>query len=318
MTLDVAAAVLDRIHEVNPSCQLNISGGEPLGHPGLLEILGLVERRRHPWVLLTNGTLLDRAMARHLGGARGLRYVHLSIDGLSAASHERTRGKGHHAKVMAALDALITEEVPFVLAPTIHEGNLHELPAMAELAFRSGGWISPNQLRQLPHPGLDFTGLDAGPETVLETLRVINGHLIEQFGRDEVETRAARFSEQVLCAAPRPNTRLVCGMAHSLIDVDWNGDVYPCHLLKDPALVLGNLAEEGWEQIHRRTEARGLRVRSTEIPRCSTCTFVSTCGGGCRAGAWYHFGTLQHEDDACELNYAARVRRAVRTVARPR
>lgn len=311
MSLDQARLVLGRIQAVNPRCRITVSGGEPFSHRRIHEILDLIEEHGFPFSILSNGTFIDERAACHLKNLKRFQYVQISLDGGSAETHELTRGKGHFPKVMAGIQSVIDQGLPFKLAPTVHDRNIHELPAIAELAVSHGGWISPNQLKELPHSGLDFSDLVLSTDRLLQTLRELSAHLVAKFGLDYVTEVSRRYhhSDPEVCSVAAPNSTFICGMAHSLVDIDWNGDVYPCHLAKGPELKIGNVFEEDFDRIFQHVAERSLRVRSDEIERCSGCKFVSTCAGGCRAGAWFNYGTLQHEDEFCDFYYASNLGR---------
>lgn len=311
MTLDQAHLSLERIKVVNPECQINVSGGEPFSHSRIHDILDLIEEQGFPFVILSNGTFIDERAARHLKSLTRFRYIQISLDGATAETHEITRGKGHFPKAMAGIRNVIAQGLPFKLAPTIHDRNMHELPAIGELAVANGGWMSPNQLKELPHAGLNYTNLAMSNDGLIQVLRTLNQHLIDKFGLATVLEVSQRYAgtDPEVCSVTQPNSRFICGMAHSLIDIDWNGDVYPCHLSKGPDLLIGNIFQEDFEQIFKRVDERGIRVKSNEIEKCSGCKFVSNCAGGCRAGAWFTYGTLEHEDELCDINYRSHLHR---------
>ena len=311
MSLDQVRLVLDRIKAVNPGCKIIVSGGEPFSHSRIYDVLDLIEEYDFPFSILSNGSFIDEPAARHLKTLRRLQYVQISLDGATAETHELTRGKGNFAKVMAGIQRIIDQGLPFKLAPTLHDRNTHELSAIGELALANGGWISPNQLKELPHSGLNFSNLVLSNDRLLQTLSEVSAHLVARFGLDHVTEVSSRYhySDPEVCSVAAPNSSFICGMAHSLMDIDWNGDVYPCHLSKGPALKIGNILEEDFDRIYQRVAERGLRVRSDEIEKCSACKFVSTCAGGCRAGAWFIYGTLQHEDEFCDLYHASNLNR---------
>ena len=311
MPLERVRLALERIQAVNPASHLIVSGGEPFSHSRILEIFDLIEEHGFPFVILTNGSFVDERAARHLKSLKSFRYIQLSLDGITAETHEITRGKGSFPKVMAGIQNVIDQELPFKLAPTVHDRNMHELNAIGELAVANGGWISPNQLMELPHSGLDYTHLSLSNEGLLQALDDLNTHLIDKLGMEVFVELGRRYAsaDPEVCSVTAPNSNFICGMGHSLIDIDWNGDVYPCHLAKDPDLLLGNVFDDGFDSIFKRVEERGIRVRSNEIEECSGCKFVSTCAGGCRAGAWFTYGTLQQHDSLCDINYTSHLRK---------
>jgi radical SAM protein with 4Fe4S-binding SPASM domain len=311
MTLDQVRLALDRIKAVNPNCQIAITGGEPFSHPHIHEILDIVDDYQFPILILSNGTFIDDAAARHLKSLKGFRYIQISLDGITEETHALTRGKGHFPKAMAAIRSIIDQRLPFKLAPTLHNGNMHELPAIGDLAVSNGGWLSPNQMKELPHAGLNYTNVAMSTDGLIAALRAVNEHLVAKFGLPRFVELSHQYSrdDPEVCSVTAPNSKFICGMGRSLLDIDWNGDVYPCHLSKGPELLIGNVFQEDFAAIFRRVEERGLRVKSHEIEKCSGCKFVSNCAGGCRAGAWFNYGTLEHEDELCDVNYASHLRR---------
>lgn len=310
MTLDQVRLALGRIVEVNPKCLIVLSGGEPFSHRNIHEILDIVEDHGLQMAILSNGTFIDDKVAGHLRSLKGFRCIQISLDGIDAETHEFTRGKGHFAKAMAAIKRIADQGLRFKLSPTVHNGNMHQLPAIGELAVSLGGWVAPNQLKELPHAGLNYTNLAMSTDGLLDAVRALNDHLVAKFGLRRILELGNLYKndDPEVCSVTSPNSRFICGMAWSLMDIDWNGDVYPCHLSKGPDLQIGNIFQEDFAAIYKRVEERGIRVKSNEIEKCSGCKFVSNCAGGCRAGAWFTYGTLESEDELCDINYSSRLR----------
>jgi radical SAM protein with 4Fe4S-binding SPASM domain len=311
MTWEQIELVLSRIKDVNPGCRIIVAGGEPFAHSRIRDILRLIDKEGFPFVIITNGTYLDLETVRFLKTLSGLMTVQISLDGATAETHELTRGKGHFALVMRAIRNVIDEGLAFILAPTVHSKNMHEINAIGDLAIANGGWLSPNILKELPHAGLDYTNLSIDQEQMGQSLRATNEHLVAKYGLDRILELAQKYrkGDPEVCSATQPNSTFICGMAHELVDVDWNGDVYPCHLSKGPELVIGNIFREDFAAIFQRVEDRHIRVKSYEIEQCSGCKFGSTCAGGCRAGAWFTHGTMEHPDVTCDHRYTTQLAR---------
>ena len=84
--------------------QLNIGGGEPFMRPDFLELMDYAHQKGMVTCISTNGTFIDKAVARRLDNQ--LVYIQVSLDGASAASNDVIRGRGSYAKVLKALDHL--------------------------------------------------------------------------------------------------------------------------------------------------------------------------------------------------------------------
>ena len=88
-----------------------------------------------------------------------------------------------------------------------------------------------------------------------------------------------------------------CGAGCSLVSVSAEGEVYPCHMLHDPAFKVGSLLE-GEECLHRR---RKPACPVSELPVCRECEIRYLCGGGCRARAFFATGDIRARDPYCTL-----------------
>ncbi len=97
------------------------TGGEPFLHP---DILVLIDRALAvaPLGILTNGMLIDDALAEALGARfRDAPYnleIRVSLDGDTAVSNDRVRGKGVFAKATAGIAALARHGVEPIVAVT--------------------------------------------------------------------------------------------------------------------------------------------------------------------------------------------------------
>lgn len=310
MPVEDARATLAKIAAFNPDCHIIVTGGEPFLHPDPFAIFDAIEELGLPFGILCNGSFIDDAVAARLAEYRGLRRVQISLDGMTREVHALTRGRANFDKAMAAIDHVLAHDIPLVLAPTIHQRNAHQIADMAVFAARKGAWFSPNNLRVFPHDENDGKfSLDNA--TLRQVIGEMRARLNAEFAPDYLAAIERRAKGPAVCSVSAPNANFICGTGHSLLDIDWNGEVYPCHLLKDRSLILGNIFEQSFDDIYGRCEDLGIRVPSSAISKCSGCKFTSRCGGGCRAGAFYAFGSLAREDDLCAVNYASQTRRAV-------
>jgi radical SAM protein with 4Fe4S-binding SPASM domain len=189
--------------------------------------------------------------------------------------------------------------LPFSLAPTVHDGNAHEIGKLAHLAYAEGGDITPNNLRSIP--GNNMEELKLTPSSLIESLRQI-GHVLKNEAPQKLTKRIAGKDSSEDGESP-VYRKTVCGAGHSVVAIDHNGDVFPCHLLERPELLLGNALMDEWPDVLESAKRIGVRCSSLDIPKCSSCHFATTCAGGCRADAFFHHGTFLAEDSLCEFMY---------------
>jgi len=112
-------------------------GGEPLGVAHCWDIFERLAAAGTAIKLETNGSLIDDAAASRLNDL-GVGCVQISVDGATAATHERMRPGSSFAATLAAIDRLAARGTApqFVFVPT--RLNIHEIVPAYELAARHG------------------------------------------------------------------------------------------------------------------------------------------------------------------------------------
>jgi len=298
MTYEDAVTILKKIKAINPNACVAITGGEPFTHPDIFRILDFLLAIDLKFKLGTNAILVDEACAKRLRGYPNMLFVQASLDGMTPEVHAITRGNSYHESLKGIMN-IISQKVPFAIAPTLHEGNVHEMYDLAKFAYSNGGTLSPNHLRKFPHaPYAKNIHLSPGSlrKVIIETFSKIEKEFDYIFNDIRKDDHGAGILQNNRC-------RYVCGNACSTLDIDWNGVVYPCHLLREEELILGNILEEEFPAILERGRLSKSRVKSYEIPKCKTCPFVATCGGGCRSSAYFNSGTFAAEEEFCDILY---------------
>ncbi|HTZ03061.1 MAG TPA: radical SAM protein [Xanthobacteraceae bacterium] len=323
MPVDQVRDLIGRIAAINPACYMILTGGEPLMHPDIGEILDIVDASGLRLTILTNGMYIDAAMAERLSRMPRLDVVQISLDGMTEETSAISRGAGALAKIRVGIDHAIKAKLPFVLAPTLHSGNLHEIGEMADFAVANGGYIKPNNLRSFPKENekmkptaasFRLRKLELTERDLMRIAHDLDAGLEARYGKDRVKSLKTRYLRYGKCSADDHNAKGLCGIGWSLLDIDWNGDVFPCHLAKTAELRLGNIFERSFEDIFEEARLKGIRRKSNEISGCSSCSFVSRCAGGCRMGAYYANGSFEKSDDLCHYNYKGNLRRALAQV----
>ncbi|MEK6590117.1 MAG: radical SAM protein [Nitrospinota bacterium] len=129
--------LIDQIVEFsNPI--LVLSGGEPLFRKDIFELATYGIRKGLRLSLATNGTLIDREMARKIRDV-GFARIAISLDGAHADTHDTFRAiPGSFNKAVEAIQNLIELGVSTQINTTIAKHNYKELPAILNLALRLG------------------------------------------------------------------------------------------------------------------------------------------------------------------------------------
>jgi radical SAM protein with 4Fe4S-binding SPASM domain len=295
------------------------SGGEPLTHPHLLELVELAVKRGARAVLSTNGLLLDLAKAKKLKQL-GLSYVGISLDGLGPA-HDRMRGrkgafqgaleairlarqaglkvglrltltKSNQADLDSLFDLMIAENIPRICFYHLVDQGHNETLAPENLTLaetRAAIDLIAQRTRQLQDMGLSTEVLTVdnqadGPYLYLKLLK-------------EDKPEQAAMALELL----RLNGGASSG--HGIAAISWNGDVHPDQFWR--TVVLGSVRRNSFPDIWHNPENLLLRQLKNKYRyltgRCQKCRFLMVCGGGLRARANFVTGDLWAPDPACYL-----------------
>ncbi|MHB9098827.1 MAG: radical SAM protein [Syntrophales bacterium] len=162
---------------------VTLSGGEPFYRTGLTEIIrGIVANRMH-FSILSNGTLVDPAMASFLKSTHRCNHVQVSIDGAIDITHDAFRGKGNFVKAIQGIKTLLESNVPVTVRVTIHRKNFHELYAIARLLLEEIG-LPSFSTNSASHMGLCRKNADQTQLTVAERSLAMETlmHLTDRYG----------------------------------------------------------------------------------------------------------------------------------------
>ena len=265
---------------------VNVTGGEPLTHPGLFTLLHSLGERGLTFSLLTNGTLIGKSEARLLKEL-GVSYVQVSLDGTEKV-HDRIRGEGAFDAALRGLGALLCEDVDATVAFTAQRDNLRELPKLARL-LRGVGVKKLWYDRVVIPASEDEAGLSLSP-TQAQRLMKKGASLQRRF--PVTNGRALQF-----LAAGR-NCTYSCQAGKRLLALLANGTVYPCRRLP---LEVGNALETPLDVLFE-TSPLLKTLRAAGAPEgCRGCQWEETCKGGAKCVAFAKTGRWDEKDPDCPL-----------------
>ncbi|MBC7130814.1 radical SAM protein, partial [Candidatus Bathyarchaeota archaeon] len=137
LTTHEALQVVDQLADFGVVA-LAFSGGEPLARKDFFEVAKHAVDSGLYVSLATNGTLIDREVARKLKKV-GLNYVEISIDGSQPETHDGFRGiNGAFELAIRGLKNCVDEGLCASVAVTATKGNLKEIPEILKLAEDMG------------------------------------------------------------------------------------------------------------------------------------------------------------------------------------
>ena len=297
LTLDDVRRLIDELVAEGGEMVV-VSGGEPLLRDDCLEILSYAAARVKT-LLSTNGTPIDDQTADALADL-GV-TVQISLDGATAATHDRIRGPGAFARTWQGIERLQVRGIGerLALSVTVMRPNVGECLDLIDLAEARG--VPAVRFFPLQRMGRAAAAWDK--------LRVEADELARFY--EELYLRLPKVGRSIAVDAGLPGFTLHvpgegtwCGLGRTLA-VDATGDVYPCSLLMEPAFRLGNVGEMSLSQLVASPRLREIiatcAARRTRIAACQACDWRNFCQASCPASVWHQRGTWWATDDLCAV-----------------
>jgi heme b synthase len=317
--------LIDQIAEVSKPV-LILSGGEPLYRQDIFDIGAYGCGKGFRMALATNGTMIDRAVARRIQST-GFSRVAISLDGAVAATHDAFRGiPGSHAKAIDGLRYLREAGVSIQINSTIAKHNVSELPALLDMALSLGAdalhifmlvpvgcGVSIADREMLPadeyervlnwfyEQSKDVT-IDLKATCAPHYFRVRAQRIVEERKQGDRSTPFVALGTQMKAAPDPGGGRPLSAMTRGCLAgtavcfVSNAGDIYPCGYLPVSA---GNIRQQRFADVWARsTVFQQLRDPSALGGKCGICRYEGICGG-CRARAFSDNGDYLAEEPFC-------------------
>lgn len=121
-----------------------VFGGEPLLHPRFLDIMELLEPRKHIVTMTTNAIALTEDIVIELKRL-GVFLINISLNSLDPALNDRLRGyPGHHEKVMEAIQLCKAHGVDVFIPVATSKPLFEETLKIVDFAKTNGAGVTIN------------------------------------------------------------------------------------------------------------------------------------------------------------------------------
>ena len=264
---------------------VTLTGGEPLSAEVLWPLLERLGARGIPAQIISNGTLIDDAVATRLATQR-LRYVQVSLDGADRASHEAHAGEGSFEPTLRGIAALQSRGLRVVGCTVVTRENAASVGEILALWLRLG----------VEHVALSrFSPAGYAVHQAARLLPTLVD-LEQAFGQAAAHARA--HGTRISCTMPVPPCMLetadyapltfghcAIGTKMQELALGPDGRLRNCTLHKSG---IGGVQDILGEQIDIAALLTHGDVRDYRqaLPAfCNGCLHASSCGGGCGAAA---------------------------------
>jgi SynChlorMet cassette radical SAM/SPASM protein ScmF len=271
---------------------VKLTGGEPLLHPQILEVLEYIRAENLTLTVETNGVLCTPELARKIAECKNT-FVSVSLDGATAETHEWVRGvEGCFDDALVGIRNLVDAGLKPQIIMSIMRQNKDQMESIVRLAERLGvgsvkfNMVQPTARGEKMH--------DSGEALSIEEL-VVLGQSVEESLSDSANLPVYYDHPPAF----RPLGKMfgnngdgcgVCGIL-KILGVLANGSYALCGIGKTvPDLVFGEAGKDPLQDIWNKNpfllELReGLPQRFEGI--CSHCLVKGLCLGSCVAQNYY-------------------------------
>jgi len=296
LTTDEWQRVIDEAAELGV-LHVHFSGGEPLLHPGLVELVATARAAGLYTNLLTSGIPFSRTAAESLRAA-GLDHVQLSLQSDEAPLADTIAGRRSHADKLAAARLIRELGWPLTLNVVLHRANVARIPQLVALAeeldadrlelanVQFYGWAHRNRDALLP----SIAELREAAACVAEARTRLRGRL-----------RIDYVLPDALADRPKPCME---GWGRRYLTVNPQGDVLPCPTASCiESLRFDNVRQHSLSWIWGESQAFNHFRGTAWMPEpCRSCDWRHTDFGGCRCQAALLTGDAANTDPACALS----------------
>jgi MoaA/NifB/PqqE/SkfB family radical SAM enzyme len=242
---------------------INITGGEPFLRPDIQEIIAAALTKTKRLVISTNGYFTESIAdaAARFGNRIGLR---ISLEGLPDANDELRgikHGFDHGLRTLGSLHAMGMKDIGFGI--TVADRNAGDMMELYRIANAMGLEFAT----ATTHNSFYFhknNNAYQDPDRVAAAFEEIAVALLKT-GRPKNWFRA--YFNMGLANKVRGNPRpLPCEVGTDMFFVDPSGNVMPCNGSDQP-LIMGNLHEQGFEEIWQGPRAAEVRRQVAHCPK---------------------------------------------------
>ena len=257
---------------------ISFSGGEPLLRKDFLEIASHAGSLGFSYVgVSTNGTLIDRDVARGLKAAK--LHVQVSIDGDVAEIHDAIRGvKGAFDGAIRAIRLLKEEGIDPSVCTTAMKLNVDRIPHIIQL-------MEDLDVKNYRVQGVMPMGRGRTNEerTMLTSDRMKS--LVEYLESENIKTSSYNFTLK-----PPPEQPVdfsmsgACSAGSSQCSITAEGNVVPCTYFwgMNGENLRGHTFQWIWQNSTLLNYFRSIRLDEIKGP-CRECKWLLLCHGGCKA-----------------------------------
>lgn len=295
--------VIRQFREMNGS-KINFSGGEPLLHPDIWELLEYCTQQDIKVSLNSNMLLLTQEIVKRLK-ALSLFYIQVSLYSMNPDIHDTiTNRKGSFNRTRSSIELLVENGITVTLSCPVMKENCESVSAIQTYAAKLGidCYFDPIMMAQSNGDTKNLRNCLTPAETKRVIKQMILGNSVFM---DAIRLAPSHEDLLKLKFAHRWSS---CSIMSSSLCLDADGTLYPCPGWN--SMILANVKETTLKQVWTSSKlAKRLRVvNQYEFPKCKSCNLHNFC----EMCVVYNVNENGNIDDVCSrFCVAAAMRKAV-------
>lgn len=286
--------------------QIFLTGGEPLLHPEILEIIEYIKSKNIFVAILTNGILLTDKLVYKLDSllVDEFDYIQISVDGIGSTYEDMRRG-AKFTDIKERLELLKKHVVKTQVAMVVNEITYKEMLEVYQLCLKN----DINSIRFMPMFDNDCLEVEKCDDTkiIKEFVKVLRDK--QDFGRKidiagDPVSLVYPFAIWFRSQYPEvyfPTGKHVCPAGVTSCEISVHGEVYPCSYLENNIFFAGNIYEEKLKDLWKRQIWNCVRVRRPKSEKCMGCIEKDKCLGGCPASSFFRYKKFNYADGNCRI-----------------
>lgn len=271
------------------------SGGEPLLRPDIVELVQYASDLGLRPVFGTNGTLLNKKLAKELKNA-GTMGMGISLDSLDPKKHDQLRKyTGAWDEALRGMECCKEAKLPFQIHTTVMGWNDKEIEQITDFAIKLGAvahhiffLVPTGRAENIEEESLRASEYEQLLRRILNKQKEIDIEL-----KPTCAPQFMRIAKQM--EIPMRFTKgCLAGISYCIISP--TGNVQPCAYLN---MKVGNVRETPFDKIWQDNEVFKTLRTENYSGGCGLCEYKKICGG-CRARAsYYNDGDFMAEEPWC-------------------
>lgn len=294
------------------------SGGEPVMRPDLPELAEYAVAKGMRAVISTNGTLIDRTLAKTLKKI-GLSYVGISLDGLERINDSFRGVSGAFAQTMTGIHNCQEAGIKVGLRFTINRLNQDQVSPIFDLLEKENiprvcfyHLVYSGRGSQLIHEDLDHVQTRQVVDLILDRTRELfsAGEEKEVLTVDNHADGPYVYLRLLKEGSPRAAEVLELlkmnegnNSGRGIGCISWDGEVHADQFWRHYSF--GNVRtrpfSQIWQDLSHPLMAQLKEKKRYVTGRCAQCRWLDICGGNFRVRAEAAVGDLWAPDPACYL-----------------